>query len=51
MNPLKEKDFKRKPHQPKYATYTPLIGTRELILEEAFNAEILALPPPVNSHS
>ena len=48
---VKEKDFKRNFWQPAYATYTPLTESWAHILEDAFNAKILALPPLVNSHS
>lgn len=51
LKPVKEKDFKRRPRQSKYATYTLLIETRARILEEAFNKKILALPLLANSHS
>lgn len=50
LKPVKEKDFKRQPWQPKYATYIPLTESQACILEKAFNSKILALPLPTGFH-
>jgi len=47
FKPVQDKSFKRSATRlPKYNCYTPLNIIRACLLDEAFNAEILSLPPP-----